>query len=355
MEQRITTWWTTTALALTLAGCPGGDDVGSEDGGMDASSGSATGGSGGTTAGSEAGTAVATGEMTDSEGESGMGDTTTGGEGESEGSSDETTGASGEPGPDLRELGPFIVQTDSGNESLPGCQMGYDSYTPMGAEDAPVVVLAHGFQGNRGTMAGWAEHWASWGVRVIAPDLCHASIIDTDHPQNGADLRALVDQLGVGPVVYAGYSAGGLAAVLAGAQDGTALAVLGLDMVDADGLGLAAAPGITAPAFDVVGEPSQCNTTNNGIAVFGAAGGQSLRITDADHCDFQSPADFLCGLTCNGSNPTFDDAEIQTAVRALSTAVVVWQTGVEPTGVQWWTPGAPYYDELTGVGIVQVP
>ena len=126
-------------------------------------------------------------------------------------------------------------------------------------------------------------------------------------------------------------------------------------MVDSDGDGLAAAPAIAAPAFDIVGEPSMCNTTNNGLAVVGAAGGQALRVTDADHCDFQSPADFLCGLTCNGGNPNFDDDEIATAVRGLSTAVVVWQTGVEPTGAQWWTPGAPYYDELVGIGIVTVP
>lgn len=353
MEHRMTRTWIA-ALAVVLAGCPG-DDESTDDGAMASSTGTTTSPTAGpaTSMGPGSETDPGTSNATDSQGETGPGDTTETGDGESGDTT--TTGAIDEPGPDLREEGPFAVQVSSGSESLPGCQMGYDLYTPMGEAEAPVVVLAHGFQGNRGTMTGWAEHWASWGVRVIAPDLCHATIFDTDHPQNGADLQALVGALGLGPVIYAGYSAGGLAAVIAGSDDASAVAVLGLDMVDADGLGAAAAPGIGSPAFDIVGEPSQCNTTNNGLAVFQAAGGQALRVTDADHCDFQSPADFLCGLTCSGGNPQFDDTEIQTAVRGLSTAVVTWQTGVEPTGVQWWTPGGPYYEDLVSIGIVQQP
>ena len=266
-------------------------------------------------------------------------------------------GVDDEPDPDLRELGSYAVSSESGTAALStGCSMGYDRWIPAQAPDAPTVILAHGFQGNRSSMVGWAEHWASWGVEVVTPDLCHATIFDADHPQNGVDLRALVDELSLSSVIYAGYSAGGLAAVLAAADDPSAVAVLGLDMVDSDGLGASAAFGVTAPAFDIAGEPSMCNETSNGTAVFLAtADGHALRVTEADHCDFQSPADFLCGLTCSGSNGQFDDAAIQTAVRGLSTAVVTWQAGLEPTGAQWWTPGAPYYDELTAAGIVQQP
>lgn len=271
-------------------------------------------------------------------------------------SSEDSTGTPDEPGPDLREVGPYAVETDSGSASLPGCSMGYDLRTPAGLPDAPVVVLAHGFQGNRASMAGWADHFASWGVRVVTPDLCHASIIDTDHAQNGADLNALVAELAVGPVVYAGHSAGGLAAVVAAAGDDTTVALLGLDMVDNADLGIDSAPGVSAPAFDLVGEPSQCNTTNNGLTVFGAMPqGRALRVADADHCDFQNPADFLCGITCAPGNGQFDDATIMATVYGLSTAVVLWQTGVDPTGAQWWNAGEHWYELLAGLGILQEP
>lgn len=276
--------------------------------------------------------------------------------GEETTASSESTGTPDEPGPDLREVGPYAVETDSGNASLPGCQMGYDVRTPAGLPDAPVVVLAHGFQGNRASMAGWADHWASWGVRVVTPDLCHASIIDTDHAQNGADLNALVAELAIGPVVYAGHSAGGLAAVVAAAGDDTTVALLGLDMVDNMDLGVDSAPSVSAPAFDLVGEPSQCNTTNNGLTVFGAMPqGRALRVADADHCDFQNPADFLCGITCAPNNGQFDDATIMATVHGLSTAVVLWQTGVDATGAQWWNAGEHWYDILLGLGILQEP
>lgn len=358
MDERAMTTWGTLALTLAMTtGCPG-DDASSTGGAGSSGDSTATGTQ--ASAGTEGGTGATTAVASATTGESGMVDTGNdegSGETGSEGSDDTTTGSAGEPGPDLRQIGPFAVEVQTDTEPLvTGCSMTYDLYTPQGQADAPVVVLAHGFQGNRGTMGGWAEHWASWGVRVVAPDLCHASIIDTDHPQNGDDLRALVTALSLGPVLYAGYSAGGLAAVLAASEDDQAVALLGLDMVDADGLGMTAAPGVVAPAFDVVGEPSMCNTTNNGIAVFAAtADGHALRVTDADHCDFQNPADFLCGLTCAGGSGSFDDTQIQTAVLGLSTAVVVWQSGLEPTGAQWWTPGEHYYEELTGSGLVQEP
>lgn len=347
--------WGAGTLVLWLAGCPGDDgetdgaaSTGETDTQAEPSSGS--------TEGLPPGTSGEPSTDADTGSGSGSGEPADTSAGEDATAGSESTGIPDEPGPDLREAGPYAVELDTGTAMLPGCSMGYDLRAPAGLADAPVVVLAHGFQGNRQSMAGWAEHWASWGVRVVTPDLCHATIVDADHAQNGADLRALVAELSLPSPIYAGYSAGGLASVLAAAEDPGATALVGLDMVDSGDLGAGAAASVGVPAFDLVGEPSMCNTTNNGLAVFAAMpDGRALRVTEADHCDFQNPADFLCGLTCTGSNDQFDDAAIQTAVLGLSTAAVLWQSGVEPTGAQWWTPGEHYYDLLAGLGVLQEP
>jgi pimeloyl-ACP methyl ester carboxylesterase len=344
----------TAALALWLGGCPSGDDGAGGDATDDPTIGSSGEPTSAATEGEPSGTSDATAGTSGSSGTAGD---TTAGEPTTDASTDgDETGIPTEPGPDLRVTGPYDVMFEPGNVVLPGCNMPYDLRWPAGVPDAPVVVLAHGFQGNRASMAGWAEHWASWGVRVVTPNLCHATILDTDHAQNGADLRGLVAALSLPSPIYAGYSAGGLAAVVATADDPQAVALLGLDMVDNASLGAGAAASVAVPAFVVVGEPSQCNTTNNGLAVFAAMpNGRALRVTEADHCDFQDPADFLCGITCSGSNNQWSDAEIQAAVRGLSTAVVLWQAGLEPTGAQWWTPGEHYYDLLAGLGIIEAP
>ena len=75
-----------------------------------------------------------------------------------------------------------------------------------------------------------------------------------------SDAIALATELaGGGKVIYAGHSAGGLSAVLAAKAATSSLAVLGLDLTDADGLALAAANDVTVPALGLIGEPSSCN------------------------------------------------------------------------------------------------
>jgi hypothetical protein len=279
-------------------------------------------------------------------------DGTTTGVGEDESSE----GGQVDPGPDFRQHGPHAVQTETGQAALPtGCSMAHTRFVPEGIAPGGTVILAHGFQGNRASMVGWAEHLASWGLEVFTPDLCHATIFDSDHAQNGADLVALREHLRLREVVYAGYSAGGLAALVATADDRAALAVLGLDMVDNDGLGAAAAPGIVVPAHDIAAEPAMCNSSGNGIAAFEAApSGRVLRVTEADHCDFQSPGDALCGL-CSAANPTYDTATIQATIIGLSTAFALWQTQIDDSGSQWWSPGEPWFEQLAADGIVTVP
>jgi pimeloyl-ACP methyl ester carboxylesterase len=245
------------------------------------------------------------------------------------------------------------VQTKPGTAPVGGdCTMVYDIVSPVDVPGAPTVILAHGFQGNRGSMAGWAEHWASWGLRVVTPNLCHATVLDADHARNGADLALLAAHLDVGPVALAGYSAGGLAAVVAAAARPDTPVLLGLDMVDGKALGATAAPSIHAPAHDIVAEAAGCNASANGVPVFAAIEGSStVRIVEADHCDFQNPGDRFCGL-CKVANIAHGPEEIQAAIFGLSTAALRWRLGIDDTGARWWTPYGAYYDELSSAGLI---
>ncbi len=266
----------------------------------------------------------------------------------------DSTGTPSEPGPDLRERGPHEVDVVGGSvQTGPGgCVMAYDVFAPADVVDAPTVLLAHGFQGNRGTMAGWAEHWASWGVRVVTPDLCQATIINADHLQNGADLVTLAEHLDVGAVGLAGYSAGGAAALIAAAAMPDALLLLGLDLVDSGGLGLDASADVVAPTHGITAETAMCNGSSNGLPVLGAIDGSLVvRLIDADHCDFQNPGGGFCQL-CAEDNTVNTPEEIRAAIFGLSTAAVLWRMGVEPTGAQWWTPGSAYYDALFDDGLL---
>mgnify|MGYP001195338108 CR=1 FL=1 len=113
--------------------------------------------------------------------------------------------------------------------------MGYSMHTPIGLQNPPVVVLGHGFARGPDTMYGWADHLASWGVVVLLPTLCHYNVFTgVDHEMNGKNMVELAEHYTQEPVVYAGHSAGGLAAIIAASIDETALGVLGLDATDTE-------------------------------------------------------------------------------------------------------------------------
>lgn len=270
---------------------------------------------------------------------------------EEETDSDPETDTEPEPepviAPDYTAAGSATSSTDTGAFAAgDGCTLEYTRYRPNGERGEVLVLLVHGFARSQAQMAGWAAHWSSWGAEVVTPQMCRLGFGNTDHPANGRHLAALANQLADGrPVILAGYSAGGLAAVL-GASTAQPVAVLGLDPVDADGLGAAAAPSLGVPVAGLFGEPSRCNAENNGVAMMKAApGAKAIGVTAADHCSFESPTDRICTTICRGGG-TRDDAAIERAIRALSTSWIAWHGGLLPEAEQWWTPGDPKYDGL---------
>lgn len=263
--------------------------------------------------------------------------------------------------PNLQQTGPLRIAEGRSSFTVGGgCTIDYQLIRPSGGSPVPAaVVLAHGFARAPDQMIGWARHFASWGLDVYVPDRCSPF----DHEENGRDLAAFVDRhLRGRAVVYAGHSAGGLTALLAAAQDPDALGVLGLDLVDNGDLGRTAAAGFGAPVRNLVAVPYLCNSDGNGLAAVAAApDGQSLRVTDANHCDFEKPTDGTCTLTCGdgsvgwGFQPSFGDVRQREVIAGVATGFLMAVTGLDPEGTWYWTPGQAPYDTLLSEGVLQVP
>tara|TARA_B100000131_G_scaffold322681_1_gene377552 strand:+ start:1512 stop:2528 length:1017 start_codon:yes stop_codon:yes gene_type:complete len=251
-----------------------------------------------------------------------------------------------EPLIDFSQIGPFSVTVDARTASVTDCSnISYRVYSPN-IDDPPVIVLGHGFARGSDVMVGWAEHLASWGIEVLLPTLCHYNVFfGVDHEMNGQNMRELIALHGATNAIYAGHSAGGLAAIIAASQDPLALGVLGLDATDTDGvpgvpdlIGTRYAGGVTVPAFSITGEPSSCNAENNGLSLFRMMSHYTaVKVVSADHCDFENPTDAVCAMSCENPTVTFEDSYIRPVITTLGTAAAVSLAGLSPDGSLWWT------------------
>ena len=260
-------------------------------------------------------------------------------------------------------LGPFDVSSGSYTiNTADSSQMDYSVYYPVNHESEAVVLLVHGFSRDRGVMAGFAEHFASWGFKTITMDLLHSSIVDNNPILDALDINILADQIGQGlPIVYLGHSSGGMRSVLAASQNSNAIAVLGLDLVDALYPGTdnqyyaqSAVSNMMIPVWGMFGESSACNANSNGVNVFqDAVLGNAVIITEADHCDFELPTNFFCSLLCEQENYIFSEDGIERVVLNLSTSFILSIVNFSELNIQLWEPGNNYYDSLVTVGALQ--
>ena len=266
------------------------------------------------------------------------------------GDDDDTTA----PPPDFAATGPYPVTSTSDTYNPSGwCYVPYTVFTPTGAPSAPTVILLHGFARTSSVMADLGAHIASWGLTVATPGLCHSTPLDSDPPADAAELQDFKALIGATDVLWAGHSAGGLRSVLSANLDPQTIAVLGLDLTDGDDLAIDAAPSLTVPLGGLIGEPGMCNSDGNGAAVYAAAPtATAVRVTEADHCDFEDPTDWMCTMLCEEDNSLFTSDEVRETIRGMATAYLVWQAGVDSRGEDWWTPGGTEYDGLMGSGAI---
>lgn len=203
--------------------------------------------------------------------------------------------------------GPTPVDTLQGQrDSRWGGILTFTLFQPRGPTRGR-LALAHGFLRSKETMVGWGAWLASHGWEVVIPSFIHSSLLGGNHDRNARDLADLADFLWRGqPRLYGGFSAGGLASVLAAAADPLALGWLGLDPVDSGGLALPALRVLVSrnlPALLVFAEPSSCNAQNNFFEQWNRAGGAEnavIRLPGAVHHAFEDPydpgVDGLCGV-----------------------------------------------------------
>ena len=259
--------------------------------------------------------------------------------------------------------GEFEVLTETHTlNNMSGQTLEYSLFTSTGSYNNIFIILAHGFSRDKSTMSELAHHYATWGLNVITMDLLYSSITQNDPFQDAQDLNLLSQSVcEESPVIYMGYSAGGMRSIIAAHNDSNAVAFLGLDLVDAPSdslnneyVALFYASEISIPIWGLLGESSACNANGNGLDVYlNTENGKALRITDADHCDFESPTDILCSFLCQGSNQNLTDSEIRNVKLSLSTGFLLYHSGLSNNSIEIWEPGNEYHDELLSRGAIQ--
>ncbi len=255
------------------------------------------------------------------------------------------TRVTGDPGlpasdPALAAPGPFATTSEPGSlRSAFGCTVEFELHRPTEGAGGVTVVLAHGFLRSLASMRGWAAHLASHGVPTAVVSFCNSTPFAGRHDRNAADLRAVADAVRApgGGVLYAGFSAGGLAALLAAADDPGAVALLGLDAVDSgrggrpgDGAsGLASdAADLPVPALFLAAEPSACNADGNMLPVAARiASAAVVRVPNATHCHFEDPYAPACERLCGRVEPPAAADAIRATIRALATDWVLTYAG----------------------------
>ena len=197
-------------------------------------------------------------------------------------------------------------------ETVAGKAVTFDLYVPQGlGQPAPIVVVGHGFQRKKGNMVDWGQELARRGYVAAVPDFPG---LLPDYPLNANIVSGLLTWMTTAAPLSGkvdggrrgvlGYSAGGLAVLMAAASDPTIDVVVGIDPIDQDGRGVKAAPAVKVPVAFVRGEPGTCNYSGNAADIFAVlvAPRLSLRVIKATHCDGESPSDSLCALFCGGAH-----------------------------------------------------
>ncbi len=194
---------------------------------------------------------------------------------------------------------------------LQGATQHVDLYLPNDAQNAPVVIVAHGFSRHRRVMAGWGILLAQNGMIAVVPTLPafadQARNIRAIH-----DLIALVHEPGLfgqttpnGDVALMGHSAGGFDTLIALTGEKRVRCWIGLDPVDFGDHGLRCAKSLKIPSLMLLAESGAWNRYANTLPWITANPSSltALRIIGSSHCDPENPTSRLANLVCGQTDP----------------------------------------------------
>lgn len=170
-----------------------------------------------------------------------------------------------------------------------------DFYFQPTNEPRPLAVVVHGFLANKDRMAHWGMILAREGFLVAVP----TNPTFANDERNTAAIVGLVRAgwwpvpvRGDGRVVLVGFSRGGFETLLASAELGEAVdAWVGLDPVDRNGEGVAAAAKTRVPGLALLADPAPLNANGNAHKMLSSYGGplELVRLPQTGHLDAESP------------------------------------------------------------------
>ena len=184
--------------------------------------------------------------------------------------------------------------------TLAGRSVSVALYHPAKDDNAPLVVVAHGFTRSKRYMAGWGTELAAQGFLAAVPTQPALA----NHELNARALAGLVEKLREKRrVALMGYSMGGLTTLLAATKTPVD-AWVGLDPVDMDGTGKTAAAKLKIPCAVLRAEPEAWNMNGNATGIIAALPGPKFtqQVRDGTHLDAEWPTDFLGQLACGFVN-----------------------------------------------------
>jgi pimeloyl-ACP methyl ester carboxylesterase len=193
------------------------------------------------------------------------------------------------------------------------------------------VILAHGFLRSPDTMDYIAESLAKSGIEAVCIKLKRSTALNGNHAENARDLIALRESLGWKSVTYAGFSAGGLSALIAASEDAACKKLLLLDPVDQGALGKDAAAKIRIPTLAILGKPGPGNANRNATAMLAAIPGcKTVEIPDATHCDFEAKPSALCHRMTGSKPDPARTAKVHRTVLLKSSSFLQSQLANQP-------------------------